>query len=103
TLNELAAALGNDPEFATTITNALAGKQPLNDTLTSLSGLVTADNKLPYFSDKNVMALANLTAVGRGLIGQNSKNEVLDYLGVKSAAMKEVQSDIYDRTEGRVA
>lgn len=27
TLNELAAALGNDPNFATTITNALAGKQ----------------------------------------------------------------------------
>ncbi len=28
TLNELAAALGNDPNFATTMTNALAGKQP---------------------------------------------------------------------------
>ncbi|HCS3313546.1 TPA: tail fiber protein, partial [Shigella flexneri] len=27
TLNELAAALGNDPNFATTMTNALAGKQ----------------------------------------------------------------------------
>ncbi|WP_242461171.1 phage tail protein [Citrobacter freundii] len=38
TLNELAAALGNDPKFATTMTNALAGKQPLDDTLTSLSG-----------------------------------------------------------------
>lgn len=29
TLNELAAALGDDPNFATTITNVLAGKQPL--------------------------------------------------------------------------
>lgn len=29
TLNELAAALGDDPNFATTITNALAGKAPL--------------------------------------------------------------------------
>lgn len=29
TFNELAAALGNDPNFATTMTNALAGKQPL--------------------------------------------------------------------------
>ncbi|EHN6574131.1 phage tail protein [Salmonella enterica] len=38
TLNELAAALGNDPNFATTMTNALAGKQPLDATLTSLSG-----------------------------------------------------------------
>ncbi|MFZ8716988.1 gp53-like domain-containing protein [Enterobacter hormaechei] len=38
TLNKLAAALGNDPNFATTMTNALAGKQPLDNTLTALSG-----------------------------------------------------------------
>ncbi|EAX5118985.1 MULTISPECIES: phage tail protein [Salmonella] len=38
TLNELAAALGNDPNFATTMINALAGKQPLDNTLTNLSG-----------------------------------------------------------------
>ena len=38
TLNELAAALGNDPNFATTMLNALAGKQPLDNTLTHLSG-----------------------------------------------------------------
>lgn len=30
TLNELAAALGNDPNFATTVTNALAAKAPLS-------------------------------------------------------------------------
>lgn len=38
TLNELAAALGDDPNFATTMTNALAGKQPIDGTLTNLSG-----------------------------------------------------------------
>jgi len=38
TLNELAAALGNDPNFATTMTKALAGKQPLDQTLSTLSG-----------------------------------------------------------------
>lgn len=43
TLNELAEALGNDPNFATTMTNALAGKQPLDDTLTSLSGKSISD------------------------------------------------------------
>lgn len=42
TLNELAAALGNDPNFATTMTNALAGKQPLDSTLTTLSGKTAA-------------------------------------------------------------
>ncbi|MBJ9210668.1 prophage tail fiber N-terminal domain-containing protein [Citrobacter freundii] len=103
TLKELADALGNDPNFSTTVLNALAGKQPLNDILTSLSGLMTAGNKLAYFTDKNVMALANLTAVGRVLIGQNSKSDVLNYLGLKSAATMEPQSDIRDRTEGRLA
>lgn len=38
TLNELAAALGNDPNFATTMTNALANKQAKDATLTALSG-----------------------------------------------------------------
>ena len=47
TLNELAAALGNDPNFATTMTNALAGKQPLDSTLTTLSGK-TADGIIEY-------------------------------------------------------
>lgn len=38
TLKELADALGNDAHFATTMLNALAGKQPLDTTLTNLSG-----------------------------------------------------------------
>ncbi|EIP7544228.1 prophage tail fiber N-terminal domain-containing protein, partial [Salmonella enterica] len=38
TLKELADALGNDPNFSTTVLNKLAGKQPLDDTLTALSG-----------------------------------------------------------------
>lgn len=37
-LKELADALGNYPNFATTVLNKLAGKQPLDDTLTALSG-----------------------------------------------------------------
>jgi hypothetical protein len=35
TLNELATALGNDPNFATTVTNSLAGKAPLTGAGTS--------------------------------------------------------------------
>lgn len=38
TLKEIAAAINNDPNFATTMMNALAGKQPLDNTLTALSG-----------------------------------------------------------------
>jgi hypothetical protein len=40
TLNELAAALGNDPNFATTVTNALATKAPLASP--ALTGTPTA-------------------------------------------------------------
>lgn len=40
TLNELAAALGDDPNFATTITNALAAKAPISNA--ALTGAPTA-------------------------------------------------------------
>ncbi|EKS4089229.1 prophage tail fiber N-terminal domain-containing protein, partial [Escherichia coli] len=57
TLNELAAALGNDPNFSTTVINALAGKQPLNDVLTAISELSEltqrADNLLCFNQDGN--------------------------------------------------
>ena len=43
TLKEIAAAINNDPKFSTTINNALAGKQPLDNTLTHLSGKDVAD------------------------------------------------------------
>ncbi|EKT1910160.1 phage tail protein, partial [Escherichia coli] len=59
TLNELAAALGNDPNFATTMLNALAGKQPLDNTLTNLSGKDVA-GLLTYLGIKN----ASTTQVG---------------------------------------
>ncbi len=42
TLSELAAALNNDPQFASTMKKALDGKQPLNQTLTDLSGKTVA-------------------------------------------------------------
>ncbi|ECR5031949.1 phage tail protein [Salmonella enterica] len=86
TLNELAAALGNDPNFATTMTNALAGKQPLNEILTAYSALNTAANKLAFFDGRNSVSLANLTAVGRVLIGQESISKVLEYLGLGETA-----------------
>jgi hypothetical protein len=39
TLNELAAALGDDPNFATTVTTALGSKQPLDADLTAIAAL----------------------------------------------------------------
>ena len=48
TLAEFAAALGNDANFGTTITNALAGKQPLAAVLTSLAAAASGSNKLDF-------------------------------------------------------
>ncbi|EEY7021709.1 phage tail protein [Escherichia coli] len=82
TLNELAAALGNDPNFATTTTNALAGKQPKDATLTALAELATSADKLPYFTGVDRAALTALTSVGRAILGKTSTQGVLDYLGL---------------------
>ncbi|MFH55999.1 phage tail protein [Salmonella enterica] len=54
TLQELADALGNDPNFATTIVNKLAGKQPLDETLTALSGK-GADGLIEYIGLRNTI------------------------------------------------
>ena len=44
TLNELAAALGDDPNFATTVTNSIAAKAPIaNPTFTGTATIPTAD------------------------------------------------------------
>ncbi|EFB5458885.1 phage tail protein [Escherichia coli] len=90
TLNELAAALGNDPNFATTMTNALAGKQPKDAILTALAGLSTSADKLPYFTGADRAALTALTSVGRTILGKTSTQGVLDYLGLGEAAKRDV-------------
>ncbi|EFV3707028.1 phage tail protein [Salmonella enterica] len=90
TLNELAAALGNDPNFATTMTNALAGKQPLDATLTALAGLATGANKLPYFTGTDTVSQTDLTSVGRDILAKTSVLAVIQYLGLGEAAKRDV-------------
>ncbi len=59
TLNELAAALGDDPNFATTVTNALAGKLAAASNLSDLPNKTTARSNLGLGS----MATQNANAV----------------------------------------
>ncbi|EEU3946720.1 prophage tail fiber N-terminal domain-containing protein [Escherichia coli] len=103
TLNELAAALGNDPEFATTIMNALAGKQPLSDVLTAISNLEErADNLLCFNQDGNA-SLSPLSEKARSLLAQVTVETMRNELELKSAAVRDIQTDLYDSSEGRVA
>ncbi|EKR5144941.1 prophage tail fiber N-terminal domain-containing protein [Escherichia coli] len=103
TLNELAAALGNDPEFATTILNALAGKQPLSDVLTAISNLEErADNLLCFNHDGNA-SLSPLSEKARSLLAQATVEAMRNELELKSAAVRDIQIDLYDSMEGRVA
>ncbi|EAA8937533.1 prophage tail fiber N-terminal domain-containing protein [Salmonella enterica] len=57
TLKELADALGNDPNFATTVLNKLSGKQPLDETLTALSGK-SVDGLIEYVGLRETINLA---------------------------------------------
>jgi hypothetical protein len=60
TLNELATALGNDPNFATTITNALALKAPLASP--ALTGNPTAPTQAPGNNTTRIATTAFVTA-----------------------------------------
>ncbi|EKY6951736.1 phage tail protein [Escherichia coli] len=66
TLKEIAAAINNDPKFSTTINNALAGKQPLDNTLTNLSGKDVA-GLLAYLG----LGELSLAGTASGVIGLN--------------------------------
>lgn len=68
TLAELAAALGGDANFATTVTNALAGKQPLDATLTALAGQSVSANQIIYATGADSFSTTALTAFARTIL-----------------------------------
>ncbi|EFJ0451166.1 TPA: phage tail protein [Escherichia coli] len=103
TLNELAAALGNDPNFSTTVINALAGKQPLNDVLTAISELTQRADNLLCFNQSGNASLSPLSEKARALLALDTTEAMRTELELKAAATMEPQSDIHDRTRGRLA
>lgn len=58
TLNELAAALGDDPNFATTFTNAIAGKEPIISA--GATGQYWRGDKTWQTLDKSAVSLGNV-------------------------------------------
>ncbi|EOT9434903.1 phage tail protein [Escherichia coli] len=65
------------------MTNALAGKQPKDATLTALAGLATAADRFPYFTGNDVASLATLTKVGRDILAKSTVAAVIEYLGLQ--------------------
>lgn len=88
TLAELAEALGNDPNFATTITEKLAQKQPISPLLTAIAAVTSAANKLPYFTGSNQVGLADFTETARTLLAKGSTTEIIEFLGLKATVDK---------------
>lgn len=87
TLNELAAALGDDPNFATTISTNLAGKQPLDTDLTAIAALTSAANKGLQSTGAGTWALYDLTAAGKALLDD------------ADIAAQRTTLDVYSKTE----
>lgn len=67
TLNELAAALGNDPNFATTLTNQIAAKQ---DKLTAGTNITISNNVISAAASANNY-LSSVTGSGNGTVTFN--------------------------------
>lgn len=70
TLNELAAALGNDPSFAATIATEIANR-------------VRFDAAQTLSAPQKVQALANIGAVGALDVGNTDRNFASDYAAAK--------------------
>lgn len=88
TLAELAEALGNDPNFATTITGELAQKQPLSPLLTAIAAVTTAANKLMYFTGSNKVGLTDFTETARSLLAKGSTADIINFLGLRATVDK---------------
>ncbi|MCT7216583.1 phage tail protein [Salmonella enterica subsp. enterica serovar Oranienburg] len=104
TLNELAAALGNDPNFATTMINALAGKQPLDNTLTNLSGkdiagLQTAKQAAGAVQKTGDEMSGKLTLPQTSSFGVNTNNT----LGGSSIAIGDNDTGLKGNGDGNLA
>ncbi|ANR77016.1 hypothetical protein BBB57_01335 [Kosakonia sacchari] len=77
---------------AGTLSYLLTNFQPLDATLTAISALTGAANKLAYFNGTDTAALTDLTSVGRDIIGKSTIADVVSYLGVGTGRLLNIQT-----------
>ncbi|QOD26795.1 phage tail protein [Escherichia coli O68:H12] len=90
----------------------LEGKQPLNDVLTAIAGLVTQQNTMPYFTGEEQAAVTALSEFMRVMLGKADAASVAAYLGVGSGApvigspfawpLAQMPSDVFDDMKNMV-
>jgi hypothetical protein len=89
TLNELAAALGDDPNFATTVTNSIATKLPLaGGTLTGGINVTSGNVGIGTSSPPNPLSVRKTTTAYEdviSIIGQNSPTDIMGALAYDQA------------------
>lgn len=69
---------------------AQAASQPLDAELSAIAGLVSASDRVPYFTGLGAAALATLTSVGRNLIAAVDAAAMRVVLGLGGAAVLDV-------------
>lgn len=79
TLNELAAALGDDSNFATTINNSLATKQPLDGDLTAIAS-ISGTSGLLKKTAAETWTLDNTTYASQSYVNSQISGELTNYL-----------------------
>lgn len=129
TLNELAAALGDDASFATTVSTSIGEKlakasnlsdladastartnlgvaigsdvQAYDAELAALAGLTSAADKVPYFTGSGAAAVADFSSYGRSLVDDADASAARSTLGLGTIATQ--ASDNVSITGGAIS